>query len=67
MARLALLLLVFACSSASQSRAECALRAVQQLPLDDPDQITIGDTRALISALHACKTPDAGLIEKPPF
>lgn len=52
--------IVAACNSANQARAECALAAVEQLPLDDPDQISVGDVRGVVTRLKACQQGDAG-------
>ncbi len=45
---------VCACSAA-QSHA-CELNALRVLPLDDPDAISVGDTRELVKNLKSCRS-----------
>jgi len=57
------------CAGTATARAECALAAVQALPLDDPDQISVGDVRSVVTRLKACEQGpgDAGLVREAPF
>jgi hypothetical protein len=46
-------ILLVSCSAA-QERA-CELNALRVLPLDDPDAISVGDTRELVKNLKSCR------------
>lgn len=62
------LLFPVACTPAAQAREQCAIDAARALPLDDPDQISVGDTRQFGRRIKACLAappspggaPDAG-------
>lgn len=41
--------------SAAQTHA-CELNALRVLPLDDPDAISVGDTRELVKNLKSCRS-----------
>ncbi len=55
----ALGLLSLGCNSAAQTREKCALDAARALPLDDPDQISVGDARQFGRRIKACLQPVA--------
>lgn len=59
LAAVGLLSLPIACTSAAQAREQCALDAVRRLPLDDPDQISVGDVIDLGKRIRACEPPKA--------
>jgi hypothetical protein len=50
-----LLCLVLLGCSAAQEHA-CELNALRVLPLDDPDAISVGDTRELVKNLKSCRS-----------
>lgn len=52
-----LLSLPAGCSGAAQAREQCALDAARALPLDDPDQISVGDARRFGRRIKACLAP----------
>ena len=55
-----LVLLSLACASSPVPEALCAFDATRALPRD-PDQVTLGQAKALAKALRACEAgPDAG-------
>lgn len=51
---LILVLGAHACGTLSGARVQCELDAVHQLPLDNPDELSIGDTLALAARLKQC-------------
>ena len=53
MKRWLLALSLFGCSAAQEHT--CELSAVLALPLDDPDAISVGDTRELVRSLKNCR------------
>lgn len=46
-----------ACNGAAQAREKCALDAARALPLDDPDQISVGDARQFGKRIKVCLEP----------
>ncbi len=52
---------VLAAACGAPAVVDCRIRAALAVPLDDPDSITVGDTRRLAQRLKACDAGDAGL------
>jgi hypothetical protein len=55
MRALVLACLLLSCGASTPLLVQCRLTAVSKLPLDNPDELTVGEVRALASDLKACQ------------